>query len=112
QGGGNITQAAEELAGTMGKPGQPINTVKGMDRNLGDLAGALGAIAGGVKNAANGQLQAMPDEIAAHERLMQLSTQVQKAAQEAALIQADQRRRNAPDHERLDNSRKNAKGYD
>lgn len=110
--GGSITAAAEQMAAAMAKPGAPIDTVKGMDHNLGDISSAMETLAGGLKNAANTQLDAMPDEQAAHERLMQLSKQMQQTAQEAALIQADQRRRNAMDHERLDNARRNERGYD
>lgn len=96
----------------MSKPSQPINTLKGMDRNLGDLASALGAIAGGLKHAGNVQAEAMPDERAAHEQMALLAKQAEQLAQQAQQLQADQKRRNRMDHERMDAPRRNESGYD
>jgi hypothetical protein len=110
--GGSITAAAEQVAAAMAKPGHDIGNLKGMHANLGDIAGSFTALADGLKQAANAQLEAMPDETAVYERLMQLSKQANQVGQEASLIQSDQHRRNAQDHERLDNSRKNERGYD
>ena len=111
--GGIITASAEQVASVISKPAQPIDTLKGMDAYLGDVASAVGALAGGLNNASRGALpESMPDERAVHEGMASIAQRAQQLAQELQLLQADARRRNHQDHERLDNARRNERGYD
>jgi hypothetical protein len=111
-GGGNLTAAGEVFAAALAKPSTEVNTLKTFDRDLGDLAGAVEAMQGGMKNHAAVVQAGMPDESAAHEELSRYSQQLGQMAEGLKILQADQRRRNALDHQRVEDGRKNEKGYD
>lgn len=110
--GGGLTQAAEQFAGALAKPPTELNLLKNFDESLGDLAGAVAAIESGMKNYTAAAEAGMPAEVHAHQELGRYAQQFRQMAEGLRILQADQRRRNALDHERIDNGRPNEDGYD
>lgn len=111
RGGGSATQVAEEYAAALAR-GREVNSLKGLDAYLGDIATSTEKIREGLIQAAAVAETGMPDEQSAADGLRDLAKHLAKASQDAADLQARQHRRNAVDHERLDNRRRNEPGYD
>jgi hypothetical protein len=111
-GGGPFTAGAEQFAQALSKPAAPIDTLKGMDRALVDFGQAMNVVSDGVKNLRTVAEDAMPDEGVLHDQIGQYAQQMAQIAAGIELMREDQHRRNAADHERIDNHRKNELGYD
>lgn len=111
-GGGQFTSGAEQFAAALSKPAIPVDTVKGMDKALTDLHTAMKVVANGIQNFGKVSEDALPDEAALHEQLAQNALQMTQMAEGIELTLSDQRRRLAADYQRIDEGRKNEKGYD
>lgn len=112
RGGGTVTQAAEEYAAAMARPGREVNSLKSLDAYLADVATSLEKAQQGLTRAAAVTEEGMPDEPSAADGLRSIAQALAKASQDATSLRVDQHRRNSVDHERLDNRRRNEPGYD
>lgn len=111
-GGGSLTAAAEQLAGTLGKPGADVNTLRKLGRDLGDLAGVASTLQAGFRQHAKLIEEGMPDEKATHEELGRSVQMLGQLAAQFEMLQADHYRRNSSDYQRLDNHRIKEENYD
>ncbi|RSD23955.1 hypothetical protein [Amycolatopsis eburnea] len=110
---GSLTQAAEQYSAALSRPAADTTILRGMDAVLVDLAASLRVVEGGMTTLGRVLEEGMPAEHALHVSLTTLATQIRQAANEAELVQMEQRRRNAADWERIENApRANERGYD
>ena len=107
-----MTAGAEQYAAAMAKPDVDTASLRGMDKALSDFAGSLEVVSRGV-NAMRALLeQDMPDEGGLHENIGHLVKYTTELAAMAESVRIDQRRHNAADWRRIEEPRKNERGYD